>query len=63
MTFTLRHCAAWVAVCFIATASASLLFGGGWFTLMGMSLALNLILSWLLVGHGSMLVILGLRNP
>lgn len=63
MTFTIRHCVAWIAVCFTVTASGCLMFGGGWFTLMGMSLALNLILSWLLVGHGSMLVALGLRNP
>lgn len=61
MKFTLRHCLAWVLVSFVATASSALLFGGGWFTLMGVSLALNLVLSWLLVGHDSMLLALGLQ--
>jgi hypothetical protein len=62
MTFTPRQIALWVALSFTGTMIVLLLFGGSWFTLVGLSLALNLYLSWLHYGHDKMLVALGLRN-
>lgn len=62
MTFTPRQILAWVAISFTVTVIVILLFGGSWFTLVGLSLALNLYLSWLHYGHDNMLVALGIRN-
>ena len=62
MTFTPRQILLWVALSFTLTMIAILLFGGTWFTLVGLSLALNLYLSWQFYGHDNMLVALGLRN-
>lgn len=62
MTFTTRQIALWIAISFTVTMIVILLFGGTWFTLMGLSLALNFYLSWHFYGHDNMLVALGIRN-
>lgn len=62
MIFTLRHCLAWIALSFTSTIIVLLFFIGGWFSLMGLSLALNLYLGWHHYGHANMLFALGLRN-
>jgi hypothetical protein len=62
MTFTPRQIALWIALSFTVTMIVFLLFGGTWFTLIGLSLALNLYLSWQHYGHDNMLASLGIRN-
>ena len=61
MTFTIRHCIAWIALSFTGTVIVLLMFMGGWFTLIGLSLALNLYLGWHHYGHANMLLALGLQ--
>ena len=60
MTFTIRHCLTWIALSFMCTMIVMLLFWGSWFTLIGLSLALNLYLGWHHYGHANMLRALGL---
>lgn len=63
MTFTYRQTLLWITLSFIASVILLLLFAGGVCSLFGLSVALNLYLSWHYYGHDRMLASLGLLHP
>ena len=62
MTFTIRQAITWSVLCFVSVAILTLLICGGFIALLGLSLGLNLFLSWQWIGNDTMLRALGLNN-
>lgn len=62
MRFTFRQAVLWSVLSIACVIVAVFIFFGGYFSLLGLSLALNLTLGWRLVGHDKMLALLGLKG-
>ena len=62
MTFTPFKALLWVLLALIAIGLLSMFFAGGIWSITGLSITLNLYLSWHHIGHSTMLHYLGLKE-